>query len=1359
MILLRPPHPPATSEHEAQRLAALHRYNVLDTQPEPAFDRIARLAAQLFAAPIALISFVDADRYWFKAKIGLAVDETPRAQALCNTAMERREVFQVPDATQDPRCADSPLVVADPHIRFYAGAPLLSPQGHPLGTLCVMDTVPRPPLDADQTRALEDLAAAVMSQLELRRELAAREGEMARAALRERLLRSVADTPTFGAAVDATMTALREDTDSLLCLVFRLAPDGHHLQVVAAQGEGALDDPAHHARLRALALTIHNSAAGHSIMEDRQIVVPAVTPELMRELPAIALSAPYGMAALILTPISMGAERYCFGLGYGPDRTDLTAMAERLQEVAGTLRPLLRRLRDAEETELFRRVLDASSEAVLISDIHPDATAKIRIRYVNAAFVSQSGFTAAEVIGQPPSMLTHAEAEQAAIRAICDATAAGRPIRQDILNRRRDGTPYWVELNISPVTEETGWRTHWMSIQRDISAQRAETQALTESESAFRELFHQHPAPMWVFEKETLAFLEVNAAAIAAYGWSRAEFLGMTVLDIWPEEDRDQVHNLARQRFEGRRVSGPWPHRMADGRIRQVQILSRMIAFRGQEARLVVIWDLTDRLRAEAAARELAAELDATFESISDGLCTLDREWRFTRVNLHAEILLRRNAAALIGQVIWDVFPEALGSELERQFRNATLERRTQRFEFFYRRLEIWFDITVYPALRGLTVYFRNITAQHRREQRLRLLEVAANKLNDIIMIAQAEPMGPAGLRTLFVNQALERLTGFRAEEATSLPPAMLNGPATDPAELARIHAALATHQPIRAELLRYRKDGQEIWFELDMVPVADDHGVFTHWVSVERDITERKHAQIQLEQQAALLDQARDAILVRGTDHRILYWNRSAERLYGWTAQEAIGRSLLELLYHEPLAFRAANAAVLATGEWNGQIEQCRKDGSRLVVEGAWTLVRDADGGPRAILAVNTDITERLELEQKLRQAQRLEAIGQLTGGVAHDFNNLLTVILGNAEMLVESLGHDEELQQMAAMNMAAAERGSALTSRLLAFSRRQALDPKVIDVNRLLADLHQMLQRTLGAHIEIQIISARDLWPAMIDPPQLENAVLNLCINARDAMGAGGRLVIETANVQLDAAYATAEGEVVPGPYVLIAVTDTGAGMTPEVVSRAFEPFFTTKEVGQGSGLGLSMVFGFMKQSGGHVKIYSEAGHGTAVKMYLPRAATPAARGLRGGEGDVPPGNNEKLLVVEDDPLVRGHVATQLRDLGYRVAVASHAEEALAMLRQHDDVDLLFTDVVMPGGLHGPALAQEAQRLRPGLRVLYTSGYTQNSIVHHGRLDPGVLLLNKPYRRRELAEKTRQALDRISHAPDGHAATPAQA
>jgi len=380
-------------------------------------------------------------------------------------------------------------------------------------------------------------------------------------------------------------------------------------------------------------------------------------------------------------------------------------------------------------------------------------------------------------------------------------------------------------------------------------------------------------------------------------------------------------------------------------------------------------------------------------------------------------------------------------------------------------------------------------------------------------------------------------------------------------------------------------------------------------------------------------------------------------------------------------------------------------------------------------------------ELNHRLRQSQKMEAVGQLTGGVAHDFNNLLTVILGNAESLADRLAGDEELRKPAEMIVTAAERGADLTRSLLAFARRQALDPRSIDVNRQILAMEGMLRRTLGEHIEFRFAMAAAPRTAMVDPAQLETAILNLAINARDAMPNGGRLTIETGDAELDDAYAAQNEDVVTGKYVLVAVADSGSGMSPDVAARAFEPFFTTKDVGKGTGLGLSMVYGFVKQTGGHIKIYSELGHGTIVKLYLPStdaapgAAAPAPPASVAGAGGT-------ILAVEDEDLVRDHVANELRQLGYTVLTAGNGAEALEILQSPVHIDLLFSDVVMPGGLSGPELAARAVALRPGLKVLYTSGYTENAVIHHGRLDPGVQLLNKPYRRQDLALKLRQVL-----------------
>lgn len=478
------------------------------------------------------------------------------------------------------------------------------------------------------------------------------------------------------------------------------------------------------------------------------------------------------------------------------------------------------------------------------------------------------------------------------------------------------------------------------------------------------------------------------------------------------------------------------------------------------------------------------------------------------------------------------------------------------------------------------------------------------------------------------------------------------------------------------------------------------------------------------------------------------LWWSESLLDRFGFdTADQGPElRTWLDWLHPDDRARIAADfdAFIAGTGrQWEGRYRFIRADGTIVHIIDRAFAIRDETGNAVRVVGGMSDVTEARALEDRLAQAQRLEAVGQLTGGVAHDFNNLLTVILGNAEMLVDSLSADDEQRLLAEMMRTAAERGAELTNRLLAFARRQALEPKVVNVNKLLASMDPLLRRTLSEEIEIEFVRGAGLWETYVDAGQLEGAVLNLALNARDAMPQGGRLTIETANAHVDADYAAANEGVAPGQYVLVAVTDTGIGMTSEVLSQAFEPFFTTKDVGKGSGLGLSMVYGFIRQSNGHVKIYSEPGQGTAVRIYLPRAAADELAESAETLEENAVGGTETILVVEDDAMVRAYVEGQLTALGYGVSCVANGPDALQALGRAK-FDLLFTDVVMPGGLNGRQLADEARRLHPDLPILFTSGYTENAIVHHGRLDRGVQLLNKPYRRADLAAKVRQALDR---------------
>ncbi|GJE07957.1 Sensor histidine kinase RcsC [Methylobacterium jeotgali] len=490
-------------------------------------------------------------------------------------------------------------------------------------------------------------------------------------------------------------------------------------------------------------------------------------------------------------------------------------------------------------------------------------------------------------------------------------------------------------------------------------------------------------------------------------------------------------------------------------------------------------------------------------------------------------------------------------------------------------------------------------------------------------------------------------------------------------------------------------------------------------------------------------LDSLSQGVAVFGADRRLSHWNHCFQVLldlprgmlrpgvpYATFAEHSAepGRAALESEDQIVHGGHAPDEAVV--------FERTGGDGHHLELR----RTPMPDGG--FVLTIS-DMTKRAQAEGVLREVQKMQAIGQLTGGIAHDFNNLLQVILGNLEIVRGKLGEQPRLQERVERAAWAAQRGATLTSQLLAFARKQPLAPAAIDLSAAMPDLVPLLRRTLGEHIEVRYIESASLWPAMADPAQLESAVLNLALNARDAMPGGGRLTIELGNKVIDAAYARAHAEVRAGDYAMVAVSDTGHGMTREVLARVFEPFFTTKPDGKGTGLGLAMVFGFVKQSGGHVKIYSEPGEGTTVKLYLPRAIGGATAGPRTSTPVELPRGSATILVVEDEAAVREVACTILRELGYRVLEAGDGEEGLRVFGANAaGIDLLLTDVILPGRIRGRELSERILAVRPEVRVVFMSGYTENSIVHHGRLDDGVTLVGKPFRREQLAVAVAEAL-----------------
>jgi len=541
---------------------------------------------------------------------------------------------------------------------------------------------------------------------------------------------------------------------------------------------------------------------------------------------------------------------------------------------------------------------------------------------------------------------------------------------------------------------------------------------------------------------------------------------------------------------------------------------------------------------------------------------------------------------------------------------------------------------------------------------------------------------------------------------------------------------------------------GETRWFQTVKVPLVSADGRAHRALGVATDITDRKRTDAALrnseESYRSLVDGVRDVIFALSPGGEVTSLNPAFEEMTGFPPAEWVGRPFEAFVHPDdvPLALDLFGRVLQGEPRPTIQFRILTKGGAYRVAEFSATA-QLRDGRLRGILGIGRDVTERLGLEQQLRQAQKMEAVGRLAGGVAHDFNNILTAITGHAELLLEDLGHHDPRRVDVDEIRRSAERAAGLTRQLLAFSRQQVLQPKVVDLNALVLDMDKLLRRLIGEDVELATVLDPALGPVTADPGQLEQVIVNLAVNARDAMPQGGKLTLETRNIDLDESYTLEHSLVKPGPYVQLTVSDSGIGMDEETQAHAFEPFFTTKPRGQGTGLGLAMVYGTVKQSGGFIWVYSEPGQGATFKIYLPRVDAPVESTAPPAPVERPPRGSETVLLAEDEPAVRAIAQQALERQGYTVLAAPSGADALALAAQHGaTIHLLLTDVVMPG-MSGRDLADRLTAQRPGIRVLYISGYTDNAIVRHGMLEPGLAYLQKPFRPDALVRKVREVLD----------------
>ena len=873
---------------------------------------------------------------------------------------------------------------------------------------------------------------------------------------------------------------------------------------------------------------------------------------------------------------------------------------------------------------------------------------------------------------------------------------------------------------------------------------------------------------IWWYNRNWHDYCGSTPEAMAGWGWQ-------SVHD--PEVLPDVMARWTACIAAGEAFEMTFPLRGADGIFRP--FLTRVTPLKNLSGQ-VLRWfgmntDVSAQKATEAALAESESYVRLLLNSSAEGFYAIDRDGVTTLCNAtFVDMMGFATAEDAIGRKLHDVIHHTHPDGAHYDVRDCPIYRCAAdgtsahvTDELFYRLdgtpvpVEYWAKpIVVDGEHRGAICTFIDITDRLRARARLIASEA------EFRTFAQAMPnqvwaSRPDGLLDWF-NERVYQYGGFSAGQLDGNGWAEMVHPDDAPSSIERWGAALASGDNYENEFRLRRADGEYRWHLARAVPIRAGDGKPTRWIGTNTDIEDQKSAraalaslnatlELKVAQQAKERDRlwqtSQDLLVVVEADGTFRAANPAWLTVLGWHPDEVVGRKHLDFVYPEDrLASDAALAdaakALLAPYE-----NRClHRDGTFRWI--SW--IASSDGGLVYATGRNTT-AERLaaaELalaQEALRQSQKMEAVGQLTGGIAHDFNNMLAVVMGSLELLGRRLSDgDARAQRYIDAATDASKRAALLTQRLLAFSRQQPLQPEAFDANKMVSGMSDLLRHSLGADVQLETVLAGGLWRTHADPNQLENIILNLAVNARDAMPDGGHLTIETQNAHLDERYAATNLGVSAGHYVMIAVTDTGTGMPAEVVEKAFDPFFTTKPVGKGTGLGLSQVYGFIKQSGGHVKIYTEQGHGTTIKLYLPR--------LRGGAtvdepdagiNDLVRGDDrEVILVVEDEPGVRQFSVDALTELGYRVLEADGAAKALQLLRDHLEISLMFTDVVMPE-MNGAKLAEAARTLRPDLKILFTTGYTRNAVVHNGKLDEGVDLIGKPFSLEALALKILAVLE----------------
>lgn len=1242
-------------DNEKNRLAALYQYQILDTPAEAVFDDLASLAAQICDTPIALISLVDAERQWFKSKLGLTISETHRNIAFCNHTILQKEPLIVEDARRDPRFANNVLVTGEPFIRFYAGAPLVTSDGLALGTLCAIDRVPRQ-LTEKQITALQVLSRQIISQIELRRNLVGYERTESLLIAQQQFLELVSNNTSVSQALNAATQQQKE----VLQTIF------DHIPVMLGffDREGTLQ-MINREWVNVLGWSLEE------LQESPDILAKFYPdPEYRQQVWEFIEKAEYRQWRNFKTLVKDGRVlntswanvKLSDGrtIGIGQDITDRLKAEQSLHE----------------SEERFRLLIDGVKDYAIFM---LDADGYVTSWNVGAAAIK--GYQAEEIIGKhfscffPPEDQAQGKPE----KELQIAAKVGR-VEDEGWRVRKDGSYFWANVVLTCLRDETGKICGFSKITQDITERKRAEEILQNShkeladfksaldESAIVAITDRRGAIQYVNNK----FCEIS-------GYSREELLGKDHRIVNSGyHSKAFFQEIWATISQGKIWKGEIRNRAKNGNIYWVD--TTIVPFldpQGNPYQYIAIRnDITEQKQAEKTLLQQAQ-----------------------RERLVGEISQRIRQSLDLNEIL-----NTTVTEIQRLLESDRV--------LIFRFEPDWSGVVV---VESVDANWRPILGAKISDSFFKNSEL--RQIYEQGAIQAVEDIFNAGLSPCHIDL----LTEFQVRANLVVPILQEN----------KLWGLLVSHQcsvprqwqSWEIQLLKQLATQVEIAIQQSQL-----------YQQVQQELVERKLAEQKIREQAALLDITTDAILVRDLNHRILFWNKGAERLYGWKKAEVSEKSANNLLYWEPpTQAEYIYQIVLSKGEWQGELQQVTKNGKEIVVESRWTLVRDAVGEPKAILMVNTDITQKQLMERQFLRSQRMESIGTLAGGIAHDLNNILAPILMAVQLLQLQITSAQGQQWLEILEDST-RRGSELIKQVLSFARGLDGEHGVLQIRHLIKEIKQIVEEIFPRSIEIHTDISKELWAVCGDATHLHQVLMNLCVNARDAMPKGGSLTISAENLVVTENDAQLQLDVQPGSYVVITISDTGVGIPPEILDRIFEPFFTTKEVGKGTGLGLSTVIGIIKSHKGFITVSSKLGKGSEFKVYLP--AVEEVADLDEKEWELPIGNGELILVVDDEASIREITKGSLTAYNYKVLTAKDGVEAIALYVEHkDDISLVLVDMMMPV-LDGANTIRTLQKINPEVKTIASSGLVSGSHLQTVENTIANKFLPKPYSTQELLE-----------------------